>query len=241
MLQNALNDWYGNGRGLDIWWNLKVSIHGGFESVFWNYQQLIKGTKDGINLVRFEGRPILWNQDRPLYYYPIKSQRTPVYQQELFNGWLYLFLRGPIDLLEDIKQALLSPNKVLSLGRSEDVIFVRRTEFVEPTKQYKAKGVIFAYPTYIRLPNELLRIERFPAYFIPIKVVFRNNGKPVKHKAEISSNTERDVEFESVLYAGVGYVAKLTEKVWVERFDINELLNVNDLKPFKILSDYGWL
>ena len=235
MLQSALNDWYGNERGLDTWWDLKVSIHGGFESVFWNYQQLIKGTKDGISLVRFKGRPILWNQDRPLYYYPIRSQRTPVYQQELFNGWLYIFLRGSADLLEEIRQALLSPDKVLSLGRSEDVIFVRRAEFVEPAKRYRAKEVIFTYPTYIRLPNESLRVERFPAYSIPVKVVFRNDGRPITHKAEISSNTERDVCFKSVLYAGVGYIAKLAEKVWVERFEVDGLM------PFKILLNYGWL
>ncbi|MEM3374260.1 MAG: CRISPR-associated protein Cas5, partial [Candidatus Woesearchaeota archaeon] len=42
MLQNACDDWYGH-KNLEEWKNLKVSIHGGCESIFWNYQQLIKG------------------------------------------------------------------------------------------------------------------------------------------------------------------------------------------------------
>jgi len=32
MLQNACNDWYGNNQEKD-WEGLKVSIHGGFESI----------------------------------------------------------------------------------------------------------------------------------------------------------------------------------------------------------------
>ncbi len=38
MLQNATNRYYD-----PEFWKLKISVHGGFESIFWNYQQLIKG------------------------------------------------------------------------------------------------------------------------------------------------------------------------------------------------------
>lgn len=86
MLQNATGKYYD-----EDFWNLKVSVHGGFESVFWNYQNLIKGD---ISLAMYRGKIVLWNQGLPLYSGGLKSQRTPVYQQELFNGHLYIFHSG---------------------------------------------------------------------------------------------------------------------------------------------------
>ena len=237
MLQNAVDDWYGHKKGIDKWWNLKISVHGGFESVFWNYQQLIKATKTGISLVRFKGLPTLWNQDRPLYGYPITSQRSPVIQQELFNGWLYIFLRHEDEeFLEEIKTALESPKKVLSLGRSEDVVFVKQIEFTEETNK-KATEVAIRYPTYVATSPEKLRKKEYPMYSIPTKVVFRNEGKPVRHKVEISRETLRDVEFKSVIYVGAWTFLKFNEKVKLDEYVLGE-------KKFKVVSDRnasGWL
>jgi len=241
MLQNALNDWYGHKREVDEWWSLKVSVHGGFESVFWNYQQLIKATKTGISLVRFRGRPTLWNQNLPLYGFPVTSQRTPISQQELFNGWLYTFIRGEERFLTEIKDALERLEKVLSLGRSEDVIFIRNVEFVESSWK-TAKEVAIKYPTYVIAPIKMLRKKEYPTYTVPVKVVFKNNGKPVKHKAEINANTFREVKFESVLYVGAWTFLKFNESVNVEVFTIEE--DNGDNKVFKVVSDEkasGWL
>ena len=240
MLQNALNDWYGVEHGLETWWNLKVSVHGGFESVFWNYQQLIKAAKTGISLVRFRGKPTLWNQDRPLYGYPLTSQRSPVSQQELFNGWIYLLLKGEKCLLNEIKEALMHPRKVLSLGRSEDVVFIRKVKFVEG-KEKRAKEVAFKIPTYVATPIEHLQKKEqkkeYPTYSIPIKVVFRNEERPVKHKAEINTNTFRDVEFKTVIYVGAWTFLKFKEKVTLEEYSIEG-------KTLKVVTDgsvSGWL
>ncbi len=242
MLQNALNDWYGQREGVEKWWSLKVSVHGGFESVFWNYQQLIKATKTGISLVRFKGRPTLWNQDRPLYGYSITSQRSPVIQQELFNGWLYIFLRHEDEeFLKEIKSALENPKKVLSLGRSEDVVFIRNVKFVKKQKRDKDRfqeiGII--YPTYVKVPIGLLRKKEYPTYSIPTQVVFKNNGQPVRHKAEITKSTSREVNFEPVIYVGAWKYLKLMDTVRIEVYQ-------GPLGEFKIINDEdkkasGWL
>ncbi|EEB73082.1 CRISPR-associated protein Cas5 [Thermococcus sp. AM4] len=236
MLQNALNDWYGNERGIDEWWNLRVSVHGGFESVFWNYQQLIKATKTGISIVRFRGKPTLWNQKLPLYGFPVTSQRSPVLQQELFNGWLYILLKGEEEFLSEIKEALERPRKVISLGRSEDVVFPRRAEFIEGKKD-EAREIGIKYPTYVRVPIEMLRKKEYPTYSIPIRVVFKNNGKPVKHKAEISVETFRDVDFRSVIYVGAWTFLKFSNKVSFEEYSFDGV-------QLKVVADEkasGWL
>ena len=247
MLQNALNDWYGNERGIKEWWSLKVSVHGGFESIFWNYQQFIKGE---ISLVRVHGRPTLWNQwstkrekgkvnQGPLYPtrdVTLKRTPSPVLQQELFNGWLYILLRGKGKFLSEIKDALEKPRKILSLGRSEDVVFIRRVEFIE-RKEKKAREIAIKYPTYVRVPIEMLRKKEYPTYSIPIRVVFKNNGKPVRHKAEISVKTFRDVDFKPVIYVGAWTFLKFSNKVRFEEYSFDGV-------QLKVVADKkasGWL
>lgn len=236
MLQNALNDRYGHNKGVDEWWNLKVSVHGGFETVFWNYQQLIKATKTGISLVKFRGRPTLWNQNLPLYDFPITSQRSPVLQQELFNGWLYILIRGDKDFLGEIKEALERPQKVLSLGRSEDVVFLKRAEFIKG-KDKEAREIAIKHPTYVRVPIDMLRKKEYPTYSIPVRVVFKNNGNPVKHKAEINAETFRDIKFESVIYVGAWTFLKFENKAKLEEYLLGDI-------RLKVVADEkasGWL
>ena len=253
MLQNATNDWYGNKFGIDKWWNLKVSVHGGFESVFWNYQQLIKGNTE---LVKIGSKIALWNQKKPLYNEGPKSQRTPVYQQELFNGHLFIFIKGNEKLLEEIRNALEKPPKILYLGRSEDIVFIRRDERVEPKKIFEKNkngdervsgDIRLHYPTYIRkeLKKENdrrefpIKTQKYPVYSIPVKVIFKNNGEPVKHKAEITEETEREVKFETVIYTGTDYSIILKEPL--ERVEYFSIENWGKKRRFLIIDDYGWL
>lgn len=65
-------------------------------------------------------------------------------------------------------------------------------------------------------------------------MVFSNNGKPVRNKAEISKETKREVRFETVIYTGFDYILKLSESVPYEEFQING-------KKFRIVSEFGWL
>ncbi|MEM4641428.1 MAG: type I-B CRISPR-associated protein Cas5b [Candidatus Pacearchaeota archaeon] len=238
MLQNAVGDWYGSKYG-EAWWNLKVSVHGGFESVFWNYQNLIKGelglTKNGIWINRHDKNPggNVW---LPLYGEGLTSQRSPVYQQELFNGHLYIFIKGEENLLTRIKEALEKPKKILYLGRSEDVIFIRDIREVIPIEEIdEISDMPFEYPTY--LSNELpIANKRYPVYSIPIKVIFENDGERVKHKAEITKSTERKVEFQTVIYTGSGSSIQLKENAIVsgKSYEIEN-------KKIIIIDKYGWL
>jgi len=233
MLQNLIDDYYGHKHGVENWWKLKVSIHGGFESVFWNYQQLIKGE---IQLKKVGNKLVLSNQNLPLYNEGIKSQRTPVHQQELFNGHLHIFIKGERSILKEVKEAFDNPRKILSLGRSEDIIFIRRTEFVEPINgdsKTAEKSIWLSYPTYIKRDSFPIKNEKYPVYSIPVKIVFKNKGIPAKNKAEISKNTEREVEFKTVIYTGFDYVIKLNKPIKFEEFHVNG-------QSFKIISD-GWL
>jgi len=248
MLQNLVDDYYGHVHGIENWWNLKVSVHGGFESEFWNYQNLIKGdiSISNIGLVNKHDRnPLgekIWH---PLYYSNIKAQKTPVHQQELFNGHLYLFIKGPEEIIDEIHHALEKPKKILSLGRSEDVVYIRKVLDIDPknieTKTVK-KNIWLTYPTYIKLKANGKRFpiknEKFPVYSIPVRVEFWNDGKPIKNKAEINKETERKVQFETVIYTGLDYVVYLSKEVKVETFKIN--LNGKNL-IFKIPSEFGWL
>jgi CRISPR-associated protein Cas5t len=239
MLQNACDDWYGHKFGIEKWWNLKVSVHGGFESVFWNYQQLIKG-----ELLLSERGILNKNSDNPggniwlpLYGTGLTSRRSPTYQQELFNGHLYIFIRGDVELIEKIKEALEHPSKVLSLGRSEDVIFIKEVEIFDEVKEDEAEGDLkLTLPTYIIERGFPIKISKYPVYSIPTKVIFKNQDNAVKHKSEITKTTEREVEYETVIYTGYDYwiILKDDQTLKVEIYDVED-------KKIKILSDFGWL
>jgi CRISPR-associated protein Cas5t len=239
MLQNAVGDWYGSEFGVDNWWNLKVSVHGGFESTFWNYQQLIKGE------VKFDEHGRLINQYLPLYGEGLKSQRSPVYQQELFNGHLYIFIKGEESHIDKIKKAMEIPSKILYLGRSEDVIFIRNVKEVTPDKKISIEGDIkLTYPTYILQKYKdgdqekvfPIKNKKYPIYSIPTKVIFQNNGQNVKHKAEITKSTERETRFEPVIYTGYEY------SLILENCSLNvEFYKISNNKIIKIISPFGWL
>lgn len=238
MLQNAIGDWYGNTKNLrDQWDNLKVSIHGGFESIFWNYQQLIKGNVE----IRLSGdKPVLINQKLPLYGESKTSQRTPVYQQELFNGHILVFLKGDKNLLDEIKKSLEKPRKVLYLGRSEDLAFIKNVCFIEPSNEKNvSEDLKLSLPTYLRKEDKEYNLfpldnEKYPTYSVPASVVFRNEGNLVSHKSEINKNTERNPTFVTLIYTGNDYSIFLNKNVNVERFDVGG-------KTIKIVKPFGWL
>jgi len=252
MIQNATGDYYE-----PKFWEIKVSIHGGFESVFWNYQNLIKAAKSGITLRKYRGRLVLFNQGLPLYGEPQTSQRSPVPQQELFNGHLFIFLKGPPELIDEAKEALECPSKVLYLGRSEDVIFIRKIYTQEDMEIIHPKPVRFFrlhYPTYIKLKlreseeNKEFPIskDKFPVYFVGTRVEFKNKGKPVQNKAEITKETEREAEFEPVFYAGAGSIITLKDPekegdTVTVKISIFKIFRDSKKLVFKIPEGFGWL
>ena len=235
MLQNATDHYYD-----EEFWNFKVSVHGGFESTFWNYQSLIKAAKTGISIVKYRGKLTLYNQNRPLYGEGLTSQRSPVYQQELFNGHIYIFLRGPEHLINEVENALKNPRKILYLGRSEDVIFIKKIhEVVFEKKRTNSKFFRLQFPTYIKLRGFSISKDKFPVYSIGTKVIFKNDGKSVKNKGEIiMGKTEREPEFEPVIYTGTDFIVTLSDNIVL---DIYKLEENGNKKVFKIPEEYGWL
>jgi len=252
MLQSACNDWYGNEYGVDNWWSLKISIHGGFESVFWNYQSLLKGdlnlAESGLWINRHDKNPggKVW---LPLYSGGLTSRRSPVYQEELFNGHIYILIRcgngQQGELLEKIKDALEEPRKILYLGRSEDVVFIKKVEELQAEEKIEnVEGDIkLTFPTYIKMKDFPIKTKKYPVYSIPIKVLFKNKKNPVKHKSEITKETERDVEFEPVIYTGYEYSIILKENKTIEEnktIDV-EFFKMDDNKEIRVIDSYGWL
>jgi CRISPR-associated protein Cas5t len=234
MLQNAVGDWYGNEFGIENWWNLKVSVHGRFESVFWNYQNLIKGE---TYLQQKNGKLALVNQNLPLYGEGLTSQRTPVYQQELFNGHLFIFIKGEETLLSEIKTAIEQPKKVLFLGRSEDVVFIRNIKPIGVEKRVEQiTDVKLKHPTYIKAEGIQLKKRNYPVYSIPVEVKFLNNSTPVKRKFEITKKTERKTKFETVIFTESDCSLIFKDSAVRQGLDI---YNIGD-KEFRIV-DGGWL
>ncbi len=243
MLQNAVGDWYGNSFGVENWWNLKISIHGGFESIFWSYQQLIKGelsfTKEGIWINYHKDNISTKVGDWIPLYGNLKSQRSPIYQQELFNGHLYIFIKGNENLVTVIKENLKNLKKILYLGRSEDVIFIKNIltedEFDKVEEKAVSKCIWFTFPTYIKLREFPIGNNMFPVYYLPTEVKFKNRERLVKHKSEITKETERDVKFEPVIHC------MPENPVYIKNGEIKLNKIKIDGNIFKIPENWGWL
>jgi len=259
MLQNAVGDWYGTEFKNN--WKLKISVHGGFESVFWNYQQLIKGeltfTEDGVWIntnsemkKRYGKRVYL-----PLYGDGITAQRTPVYQQELFNGHLYIFIRGDFSFLNKIKNSLNNLKKILYLGRSEDIVFIKNVDYLQQREEVSweeiGEDLVLTLPTFIRrkikengrIKKELpITNQKYPVYSIPVSIRFKNREGPVKHKSEITKQTEREIEFEDVIYTGTNFEMELesTSDKHIEGIEVFEIPDKN-IKEIRIIKEFGWL
>lgn len=242
MLQNALDDWYGNSNS---WDELKISIHGEFENSFWNYQNMIKGYPFIKN-----GKLIIEDEDgqRSLYGEGKKAQRSPVYQQELFNGRLFIFLKGREELLNDLYNVLKQPKKVLTLGRSEDIIFIRRiarVDNVDNVKRISIKGDIkIPHSTYIIEKGFPIENKKYPVFYIPLSSKFKNNGRMIKYKYELKVNsTKRDVIFESVIYIARDYSIVLKEgcRIEVDYYRIGEVDHNHTNNIYPIIDKWGWL
>ncbi|MGC8578098.1 MAG: hypothetical protein ACP5M7_08935, partial [Thermoproteota archaeon] len=136
-----------------------------------------------------------------------------------------------------MKECLEKPRKILYLGRSEDIIFIKVIRDIGIYKKEEVRGDIkLTFPTYIRIKGFPINMRKYPIYSIPTKIIFKNNGNPLKNKSEISESTEREVEFETVIYTGYEYSILL---------EVGKTLNVEVYKvgdkEIKIIEDFGWL
>ena len=255
-------------------WNLKVSVHGGFESRFWDFQQLI-GTEK-LFIAEYGGRVYLHadfdGKKLPVYgtltRLIAKAYRRGATRQEiLFNGHIFVFIRGEAELLEKIYNTLKNPPQVLRLGRSEDIVFIRDLRWVSSdtakVKIVKVKESIeLAFPTYIRLSDELKlkgrSLHRFATFMVPIHQKFyahriikrrrkKNMGetsiKSVRSLAELFSFPFkmrcRDISFATVIWTGFNAVLEFDEPTDVLFISIKNR-GIGMLR-FRIIEEFGWL
>jgi len=224
MLQNATGRYYNQ-----KFWELQVSVHGGFESIFWNYSSMVKG-----DITLSNGKLI--NQNFPLYGAMKTSQRTPINMQELYNGHLWIFIRASEEFpyWNELKQALNNPSKVLCLGRTEDIIFIKEVQEISPDSLITInKSLWMHYPTYLK-NGVPIKNKRYPVYSFPIQVVFKNNDIPIKSKTEIDKKTERDTKFETFVYAGTDSAFYFNTPICAEAFRTEKDI-------FVIPTEYGWM
>ena len=268
MLQRVTERYYD-----DDFWNLQVSIHGGFESKFWNLQQLIGTSK--ITFRRIGDRPFIHFKTElqiqgsaehlPLYGSKTKMlskayRKGMTRQEELFNGHIYVFIKGNTELLDEIYDAFSKPGTVLRLGRSEDVIFVRGMHWVENSnnivvEEKKVESTLMLlFPTYIRLRADngseiKLRercLRRFATFAIPIRqyfyIISGKKQKKVKNIYDLMGvefkNRRRDVYFESVIWTGFNAILEFDAPTKAMFIKIND--RTVDLK-FWIIDEFGWL
>jgi len=268
MLQRITNRYYD-----DEYWNLKISVHGGFESRFWNLQQLITAQK--IYFAKIGNSAFIHFSEEenkiPLPLYGSKTKMAAkayrgglTHQEELFNGHVYMFIKGKEDLLEEIYKAVWKlPTTVLRLGRSEDIIFIREVLWISNSDEVTVEErliedtLMLPFPTYIRLKGDNnteigLRKEslrRFPIYTIPVCQSFcviprSRRGKlysvtKATHLYELLSadfeQRRRDVYFETVIWTGFNAILEF-EKPTKALF-----IKIRDDLRFWIINEFGWL
>ncbi len=240
MLQNATGDYYDNAYN-----SLKISIHGTHQDIFWHYQRFIKG-----NTYLAGGNKLCGEDGKYLYNFNSKeSQRSPKYQQEIFNLNLHLFIRGD-ELLEKIYKNLNNPRKILYLGRSEDVIFIRKVDFITKDSNKNITDKLFGNGFYLfdskneKVSGVLSYSNKLPVYYCPTTLGFKVKGKNL-------------VEEEKDINKRMGYIFKNKDKIErVPTFksayfvDCSRRLEFNDEREFEVFkvgsqefvisTDFGW-
>lgn len=238
MLQNATGDYYN-----DNYNNLQISVHGVYQDIFWHYQHFIKGTPR----LEVEGEKlVLKGKDgKSLYYTPTRSQRSPRKQQEIFNIRLHIFIKGNEEIINKINDALRKPRTNLYLGRSEDLIFIRKGPiYVEKINETEILDKKFNYGFYLySKENDIKFAEelRLPTYYLPTQLKFelenRQNvgiSKSVILSMKVKNNLKRYPGFRRAYYVDCQTPLIFKEK---EKFEVLEI----EGESFYIHKKCGWV
>jgi len=151
MLQSQLGGFLGK-PVLDLGERVQISIKGRAEAVAFNYVRMVKGRV----LLTGEG---LLNEQKTIKKKKVLlplliSQRAPTYQQELRGLELCIHVKGDDAILENLRRALASPRRAISLGRGEDVAFLEEEPRIVRLSRDRRGGVVeLELGTYV--PGEL--------------------------------------------------------------------------------------
>jgi len=148
MLQSQLG-------GFDLGERVQVSIKGSAGAVAFNYVRMVKGrvllTGEGL----LNEQEVREGKKRKKVLLPLLiSQRAPTYQQELRGLELHIHVKGDDAILENLRRALASPRRAISLGRGEDVAFLEEEPRIVRLSRDRRGGVMeLELGTYV--PGEL--------------------------------------------------------------------------------------
>lgn len=188
-----IDEYYGE----DIPKRYDIAIMGKYASSFFHYTGMIKAKE-----INIDKNGQLVADGTPLYFKPKVSQRTPIYQTELFNVRLNLFFRGNKEDIEKLKIGLNS--KVFTIGRGSDIAAIRNMD--ETPKLRETRYFDMEYGTYApnNKLNELRQDSDLPVYYLSIQQAFLNQGKRIRSIHELGEKTEREVRFDKTYFLPFG-------------------------------------
>src|SRR5690606_34370400 len=115
-----------------------------------------------------------------------------------------------------IRSGFESLRKVMHLGRSEDVFFLRSSPEIIDFKVKELKDFKQPLGTYlVRVKSSPIdNEEHIPVYSIPVKSIFHFDNRPIRNLSELLNNKDqinRQVEYKTVYYLNGSYLS-LKEK-----------------------------
>ena len=121
MLQNLIGDYYGV-LNRDAWKYLAIYTLGTFTAKFRTFTRYYKGKNFGLKKY---GQKFYRTSNNTMINGPsvLSANPTTPLIEELFNLKLVLFMKGKQELLDEIVNC--AGKKVISLGRAEDLAFIR--------------------------------------------------------------------------------------------------------------------
>jgi CRISPR-associated protein Cas5t len=214
MLQNLLNDF-------NLQEELQFVISGKYEAAFYHYSSFIKGSEISFNE---NGLKITQDKSMPL----LLSQRTPFYQQEIHNMKTTFFIKGREEIIKKIEDKIKNIEKILSLGRSHDIAFIKKIVRVNSNnlKWKKLKDKMIIKGRNILVPCKyfdekgILLLKALP-FFMPSRIDYKI-GKGYIYSI-FSLNREevrRKTIFEKIYYLEEGsYIIEEGKEIEVNYYE----------------------
>ncbi len=237
MIQNLLGpEYYYN---TELFNRLKIFVAGDHNALFTNYIHHIKAQK-----ISFKNGTIYVTQEKSVrgkrrrVTVPLReSQFTPLKLSELFQVYLWIFIKGNKETIDAINESIENLRIIPALGRWEDVAVIRWKELLDDgsgknTKVTKAikefpdlfdefESIPFEAPLGFYVPSPSKRKHKGISIKLPIFVDYFPDNKDVERSLiNIDKNKSRKVEFGRFDFISPG-----------ERFEVSkddDLIILND-------------
>jgi len=203
--------------------DLKITISGTYKSCFYHYSSFIKG--DSIDFEKGFLNVTQKKSHLPLFL----SQRTPLYQQELKDVDITLFIKGDVDILNLIRERIEHPKKVLSLGRAHDIIFIKSIKIINESdiKKEEISDTIEIVGKNVLIPSRYfdennLSLSKSLPFFMPSKIDYKTEKGEYLYSVFFTprKGVRRKSTFEKVYYLEEGrHIIEEGKKVHIEFYE----------------------